>query len=381
MTYDGLAIDESRDTRVGAGAAAILAREAIAAGIEKFVDAEAFAQWRARVALAARVAGKADLVAPTDEALAGIIARACEGASSFAELRTLGLMHLIDAALGEHRALVDRLAPLHLDLPRRKRVAIRYELEQPPWIASRMQDFFGLARAPTVGGGAVPLVLHLLAPNQRPVQVVERTRDQLRRIAKARDRSRDRNIEEVDESLKIAILAAFPDRVAKRRAPRSAEFVFAGGGSGTLSGSSAVIDAELIVAVDVAETGTRGQQAKVQIRRASAIDATWLLEYADRIAEKDVLEWNAAKQRVERTLQLVNLRRESRALLVHVDHAGQRDVHRDQRAHHTRRQRRRRLARHGHVRTRDRTHRARLTFQQCHRQHHRDHRRRDARAR
>ena len=43
--------------------------------------------------------------------------------------------------------------------------------DQPPWIASRMQDFFGLARAPSVGDGRVPLVLHLLAPNQRPVQV------------------------------------------------------------------------------------------------------------------------------------------------------------------------------------------------------------------
>jgi ATP-dependent helicase HrpB len=34
-----------------------------------------------------------------------------------------------------------------------------------------MQDFFGLGRAPTVGDGRVPVVLHLLAPNQRPVQV------------------------------------------------------------------------------------------------------------------------------------------------------------------------------------------------------------------
>jgi ATP-dependent helicase HrpB len=36
-----------------------------------------------------------------------------------------------------------------------------------------MQDFFGLARAPAVGDGRVPLVLHLLAPNQRPVQVTQ----------------------------------------------------------------------------------------------------------------------------------------------------------------------------------------------------------------
>jgi ATP-dependent helicase HrpB len=52
-------------------------------------------------------------------------------------------------------------------------VAIHYELDRPPWIASRLQDFFGLARAPAVADGKVPLVLHLLAPNQRPVQVTQ----------------------------------------------------------------------------------------------------------------------------------------------------------------------------------------------------------------
>jgi ATP-dependent helicase HrpB len=175
MTYDGLAIDEQRDVegarRAGAAAAAVLAREALAAGIEQFVDPAALAQWRARVALAAKLAPASGLTAPTDDALAQVIARACEGAISFDELRKLGLLDLLDARLGEHRALVDRLAPTHLKLPRRGRAPIHYELDQPPWIASRMQDFFGLARAPTVGDGRVPLVLHLLAPNQRPVQV------------------------------------------------------------------------------------------------------------------------------------------------------------------------------------------------------------------
>jgi len=175
MTYDGLAIDEQRDVegarRAGPAAAAVLAREALAAGIEKFVDPEAFAVWRARVALVAKLAPASGLTAPTDEALGAVIARACDGAISFDELRKLGLMGLLDAGLGEHRALVDRLAPTHLKLPRRGRAPIHYQLDQPPWIASRMQDFFGLARAPAVGDGRVPLVLHLLAPNQRPVQV------------------------------------------------------------------------------------------------------------------------------------------------------------------------------------------------------------------
>lgn len=175
MTYDGLVIDEHRDVegarRAGARAAELLAKQAIAAGIERFVDREAFAQWRARVAFAAKVAPEAGIVPPTDDALAEIVARACEGAISFAELREMGLLELLDASLGDKRAIVDRLAPTHLALPRRRRAPIHYELDQPPWIASRMQDFFGLARAPSVGDGRVPLVLHLLAPNQRPVQV------------------------------------------------------------------------------------------------------------------------------------------------------------------------------------------------------------------
>jgi ATP-dependent helicase HrpB len=174
LTYDGLPIDEQRDVegarRAGPAAAAVLAREAIAAGIAQFVDPDALAQWRARVTLVATIAPASGVTAPTDEALAGVIARACEGAISFDELRKLGLLGLLDAQLGPHRALVDRLAPTSLQLPRR-RTPIHYELGQPPWIASRMQDFFGLARAPTIGDGRVPLVLHLLAPNQRPVQV------------------------------------------------------------------------------------------------------------------------------------------------------------------------------------------------------------------
>jgi ATP-dependent helicase HrpB len=50
-------------------------------------------------------------------------------------------------------------------------VKIHYEAGRPPWIESRLQDFFGLAQGPAVAGGRVPLVLHLLAPNGRAVQV------------------------------------------------------------------------------------------------------------------------------------------------------------------------------------------------------------------
>jgi ATP-dependent helicase HrpB len=175
LVYDGLAIDEQQDVegarRAGAAASAILAREAIAAGIERFVDADAFAQWRARLAFAApHVSG---LAAPTDDALAARRAPACEGLISFDELRKANPLALLDAELAPYKAQLERVAPTHLALPRRRKVPIHYELDRPPWIASRMQDFFGLARAPAVADGKVPLVLHLLAPNQRPVQVTQ----------------------------------------------------------------------------------------------------------------------------------------------------------------------------------------------------------------
>ncbi len=170
-TYDGLVIDERIDPAGARGdprAAAILAREALAVGVERFVDGDAVAGWRARLGFAARYLP--GLAPPGDDVLATLLARACEGMTSFAELRRAPLLDLLAGQVGEHRAALDRVAPTHVQL-RHRRVAVHYELDRPPWIASRLQDFFGLPRGPAIAGGQVPLVLHLLAPNQRPVQV------------------------------------------------------------------------------------------------------------------------------------------------------------------------------------------------------------------
>ncbi len=175
LVYDGLTIDESVDidgARRDPAAARVLVREALAAGLEKFVDAEALAAWRARITFVAGAAPELGLRAPTDAELGEVLAEACAGLTSFDELKKASLLELCDARLAEHRRAIDRLAPSHVQLGRR-RAKIHYELDRPPWVASRMQDFFGLARGPAVADGRVPLVLHLLAPNQRPVQVTQ----------------------------------------------------------------------------------------------------------------------------------------------------------------------------------------------------------------
>ncbi len=66
---------------------------------------------------------------------------------------------------------VDRLAPTHIKVPSGSRIPIDYMAEGGPVLAVRLQEVFGLTDSPTVGGGAVALVVHLLSPAHRPVQV------------------------------------------------------------------------------------------------------------------------------------------------------------------------------------------------------------------
>ncbi len=72
------------------------------------------------------------------------------------------------------RARLDREAPTHFEAPTGTMLAIDYEAEQGPTIAVRLQELFGLNTHPSIAKGKVPLVLELLSPAQRPVQV---TRD------------------------------------------------------------------------------------------------------------------------------------------------------------------------------------------------------------
>ena len=74
----------------------------------------------------------------------------------------------------ELRARLEREAPTHFEAPTGSLLAIDYEAEQGPTIAVRLQELFGLSSHPTIAKGAIPLVLELLSPAQRPVQV---TRD------------------------------------------------------------------------------------------------------------------------------------------------------------------------------------------------------------
>jgi ATP-dependent helicase HrpB len=93
-------------------------------------------------------------------------------------LNALGRVDIADALFGRlswnQRERLDTLAPTHCVVPSGSRLPIDYADAAAPALAVRLQELFGLAETPRVGGGRVPLTLQLLSPAHRPVQV---TRD------------------------------------------------------------------------------------------------------------------------------------------------------------------------------------------------------------
>ncbi|EBR8131867.1 ATP-dependent helicase HrpB [Salmonella enterica subsp. enterica serovar Havana] len=97
------------------------------------------------------------------------------GVQSLRSLKSLNvtqaLRGLLDYAMLQR---LDSELPGHYTVPTGSRITIRYHEDNPPALAVRMQEMFGEAKTPTIAQGRVPLVLELLSPAQRPLQI---TRD------------------------------------------------------------------------------------------------------------------------------------------------------------------------------------------------------------
>lgn len=165
IRYEGLSLDVSRgpadpaDPRV----AGLLAQ----ALKERPLD-EVPARYLARLAFLRK--HRPDLDLPED-LLGPLLAGACAGRATLREVQDVDWPGALRQAFpAETLRLLDAWAPETFQLPKGRPTKVHYE-DDPPWIASRLQDFWGLKKTPAVAGGAVPLVLHLLAPNMRAVQV------------------------------------------------------------------------------------------------------------------------------------------------------------------------------------------------------------------
>jgi ATP-dependent helicase HrpB len=167
-----IALQPSADT------ARIFAAGLAAAGLDRLPWSKASTQWRDRVMFLRKAEGDSwpDL---SDDALTANseswLVPALYDKTSLKELSPGDLSDAVMTLLPwELRARLEREAPTHFEAPTGTMLAIDYEAEQGPTIAVRLQELFGLNIHPSIAKGAVPLVLELLSPAQRPVQV---TRD------------------------------------------------------------------------------------------------------------------------------------------------------------------------------------------------------------
>jgi len=147
-------------------------------GLDRLPWTKSLAQWRDRVMFLRRAEGEewpdlsdAALTATIGDWLAPALADVTALGQLTPDAFATALMGLLPWAL---RRRLEAEAPTHFEAPTGSRLPIDYAAEGGPTVAVRVQELFGLAQHPTIAGGRVPLVLELLSPAHRPVQV---TRD------------------------------------------------------------------------------------------------------------------------------------------------------------------------------------------------------------
>ncbi|MGJ4731056.1 ATP-dependent helicase C-terminal domain-containing protein, partial [Luteimonas sp. SDU101] len=202
--FDGIVLDVRPAGRVDPVQAAQALTDAVAElGLDALPWSEGLRQWRARVqclrawmpALALPDLSDQALLASRDAWLRPLFA----GASRFDALGAETLAEGLRARLDwDQRQQLDRLAPARIRVPSGMERGIDYALAhdgepQPPVLAVKLQELFGLGETPAIVDGRVPLTLHLLSPAGRPLQVTsdlrgfwERTWPEVRKEMKGR---------------------------------------------------------------------------------------------------------------------------------------------------------------------------------------------------
>ncbi|GAB3737225.1 ATP-dependent helicase HrpB [Luteimonas pelagia] len=184
--FDAIVLDARPGGRIDAGMAARALTDALPElGIAALPWTRALEQWRARVRCVRAWRPDAGLPDLSDAALlqarADWLQPAFAGKTRWDALDATALANALHALLDwPARDMVDRLAPPRIDVPSGQARAIEYawddgaDAPREPVLAVKLQELFGLAETPRVCEGRVPLLLHLLSPAGRPLQV---TRD------------------------------------------------------------------------------------------------------------------------------------------------------------------------------------------------------------
>ena len=103
-----------------------------------------------------------------------LIQQICHGAVSYKEIKDRPVLHAVKSLLSPAQiALVDKHVPERIALSNGRSVKVQYDGAAEPFVSARIQELFGVETLPALAAGRVPLVIHILAPSQRPVQITK----------------------------------------------------------------------------------------------------------------------------------------------------------------------------------------------------------------
>ena len=154
--------------------AGILAREVAAGRCVLEHWSESVEQWILRVNRLREWMPELALPAIGEDDRNAIIEHICHGAFSYNEIKKRPVLPVVKSWLSrQQQAWIEEYAPDRIDLPRGRNVKVVYSADGPPAIAARIQDLYGIKEALWIAGRRVAVLIEVLAPSNRPVQVTE----------------------------------------------------------------------------------------------------------------------------------------------------------------------------------------------------------------
>ena len=175
VRFRGLALSAKRVEPPPADAAARLLADEIVAGRLPLPNWDhAVEQWLTRLNLLCRHCPELQLPPFAEDDRKHIIEQLCHGAVSYKDIKEREVKPVVMLWLSDaQRQLLDKHAPERLSLPNGRIPKVVYENNQPPHIALRIQELYDVTQTPKIAIGRVPVVVHILTPGMKPIQVTQ----------------------------------------------------------------------------------------------------------------------------------------------------------------------------------------------------------------
>lgn len=162
------------DMPKGEVAEGILAREVISGRYPLSNWSHDVDQWIIRLNSLACWFPELDLPTLDEEARFYLVEQICHGALSYKDIKDRSVWPVVRAWLSPtQQQMLEQFIPKRIELPNGRKAKLQYVENQPPVLAARIQDLYGVDGSLKICDGRVTVLVHILAPNHHPIQITQ----------------------------------------------------------------------------------------------------------------------------------------------------------------------------------------------------------------